>query len=60
MNPAQYLQPQALRQLIRDPASVRDWPGRAMPAFAPEQLPDAELDELLAYLGHLAARQTAR
>lgn len=60
MNPVQYLQPQALRQLIRNPASVRDWPGRAMPGFAPEQLPDAELDELLAYLGHLAGRQAAR
>ena len=60
MNPVQYLQPQALRQLIRNPASVRDWPDRAMPGFAPDQLPDAELDELLAYLGHLAERPPRR
>lgn len=54
MNPVDYLQPQALRRLIRNPASVRHWPAQTMPAFGPEQLDDAALDDLIAYLGHMA------
>src|SRR5690606_32080214 len=46
MNPVDYFQPAALRRLLRDPKSVRDWPGQAMPAFAPAQLSDAQIDEL--------------
>ncbi len=61
MNPVEYFQPQALRRLIRNPASVRHWPAQAMPAFAPEQLGDAALDDLIAYLGHMAReRREAR
>ena len=54
MNPVDYLQPQALRRLIRDPASVRHWPALAMPAFGPAQLSDAQLNDLIAYLTHMA------
>ena len=42
MNPVDYFQPAALRRYIRNPASVRDWPGRSMPAFPPDQLSDRE------------------
>jgi mono/diheme cytochrome c family protein len=58
MNPTRYFAPAALHALIRNPASVRDWPGRQMPGFAPEQLSDREIDLVIAYLTHMAARPT--
>lgn len=59
MSPVEYFQPKALRQLIRKPASVRHWPAQQMPAFGPDKLSDAELDDLLAYLTHMAQRRKA-
>jgi mono/diheme cytochrome c family protein len=53
----EYLTPAALHALIRDPASVRDWPGRTMKAFQPDQLSDREIDLIIAYLRHMAGRQ---
>jgi cytochrome c1 len=46
-----------LRQLIRDPASVRTWPQQSMPGFSKEVLPEAELDDLLVYLKQMAAQR---
>lgn len=60
MNPVDYFQPAALRRYIRDPASVRDWPGRVMPAFPPEQLSDRELDQIVAYLTYVARRKAGK
>ncbi|WP_269502452.1 cytochrome c [Burkholderia sp. IMCC1007] len=57
MNPVDYFQPAALRRYIRNPASVRDWPGRVMPAFPPDQLSDRELDQIVAYLSYMARRK---
>lgn len=57
MNPTEYLKPDALRRLIRDPASVRTWPEQRMPAFAEAALGDADLDRLVAYLAHMAGRK---
>jgi mono/diheme cytochrome c family protein len=57
MNPTEYFQPLALRKFIRNPSSVRNWPNRAMPAFAVEQLSDQDLDDLIAYLQHMAPRK---
>lgn len=57
MNPTEYFRPAALRRYLRDPASVRTWPEQKMPGFAPEQLGEAELDALLAYLEHMAERR---
>ncbi|WP_396330826.1 c-type cytochrome [Burkholderia anthina] len=57
MNPVDYFQPAALRRYIRNPASVRDWPGRVMPAFPPDQLSDRELDQIVAYLTYMARRK---
>ena len=34
MNPTEYLQSSALKALIRDPASLRSWPQRAMSGFS--------------------------
>ncbi|MEK7917082.1 cytochrome c [Burkholderia contaminans] len=60
MNPVDYFQAAALRRYIRNPASVRDWPGRSMPAFPPDQLSDRELDQIVAYLAYMARRKAAR
>ncbi|RQT17826.1 cytochrome c [Burkholderia contaminans] len=60
MNPVDYFQPAALRRYIRNPASVRDWPGRSMPAFPPDQLSDRELDQIVAYLAYMARRKAAQ
>ena len=60
MNPVDYFQPAALRRYIRNPASVRDWPGRSMPAFPPDQLSDRELDQIVAYLAYMARRKAAK
>ncbi|KWH62745.1 c-type cytochrome [Burkholderia anthina] len=60
MNPVDYFQPAALRRYIRNPASVRDWPGRSMPAFPPEQLSDRELDQIVAYLAYMARRKAGK
>jgi mono/diheme cytochrome c family protein len=55
MSPTQYFQPAALEKYIRDPASVRDWPGRRMEAFPVERLSDGDLKALIAFLAHKTA-----
>ncbi|HSS69475.1 MAG TPA: cytochrome c [Casimicrobiaceae bacterium] len=57
-NPTEYMRPEALRRLIRDPQSLRRWPQSKMPAFDTRVLSDRELAELLAYLRHMADRKT--
>ena len=57
MNPTEYLQASALKALIRDPASVRSWPQRAMTGFSAAALPDGELADLVAYLEHMSKRK---
>ncbi|MBR0672644.1 cytochrome c [Roseomonas soli] len=57
MNPTEYFQPAALRRFLRDPASLRTWPEQKMPGFGPEQISEAELDALIAYLAHMATRR---
>jgi mono/diheme cytochrome c family protein len=60
MSPTEYLTPAGLRALIRDPRSVRSWPGQLMPGFAATQLSDRELDLVIEYLAHMAARRTSQ
>lgn len=55
-NPTDYFEPEALRLLIRDPAALRSWPAMQMPAFDEEMLSERELDQILAYLAHMAGR----
>jgi mono/diheme cytochrome c family protein len=57
MNPTRYMTTDGLRALIRDPKSVRSWPTLQMPGFAVEQMNDREIDEIIAYLAHMAARR---
>lgn len=49
-NPTQYLTDPALRQLIRDPRSVRSWPDLKMTGFDKDLISERKLDELIAYL----------
>jgi mono/diheme cytochrome c family protein len=58
-NPTEYMRPDALRRLIRDPQALRRWPGAKMPAFDSKALSDRELAELVAYLRHMADRKVA-
>jgi len=57
MNPTEYFEPKALASLIRDPASVRTWPRRAMRGFSEAAIPDTELSNLIAYLKHMSTRK---
>jgi mono/diheme cytochrome c family protein len=56
MGPTEYFKPEALRRVIRDPKSLRNWPGLQMPGFDRSVLPDADLDALVAYLDYMASR----
>ncbi|WP_248745681.1 cytochrome c [Pseudomonas sp. MWU12-2037] len=56
-NPTEYFAAGYLKRYIRDPQSLRHWPQAKMPAFAPAVLPDGELDQLVAYLKHMAKRK---
>lgn len=56
-SPLEYFQEPFLRRLIRDPAAVRNWPQRHMPGFSQQVLSEAALDDLLAYLRHMAAQR---
>lgn len=58
-NPYEYLQPDALRRLIRDSAALRHWPEQRMPAFPESSLSDGDLDALLAYLEQMLAQRKA-
>ena len=56
-NPTEYFGGDFLKRYIRDPQSLRHWPQAKMPAFAASVLPDNELDLLVDYLKHMAARK---
>jgi len=58
-SPTEYFQPAFLRRYIRNPASVRSWPGMKMPGFPESVISDAQLNDLLAYLRSLANRRNA-
>jgi mono/diheme cytochrome c family protein len=51
-----YFTETGLRALIRNPAAVRHWPAQQMPAFDQNALSDSEIDAVVAYLHHIAAR----
>jgi mono/diheme cytochrome c family protein len=58
-NPTEYLRLDALRRLIRDPQSLHRWPAGKMPGFSAAVLPDRDLNDVLAYLRHMANRKVA-
>jgi mono/diheme cytochrome c family protein len=59
-NPTRYMTRDGLHALIRDPRSLRSWPTMQMPGFAASQLSDAEIDQIIAYLDHMAGRGGGR
>jgi mono/diheme cytochrome c family protein len=58
-NPTEYFQLPALKQYIRDPASLRRWNAMAMKGFDKDALSDHEIDLIIAYLTHMSSRKTA-
>ena len=58
-SPTEYMRPDALRRLIRDPQSLRKWPDARMPAFGAKVISDRELTDLTAYLRHMADRKAS-
>lgn len=60
MNPTEYLTHEGLHGLIRDPRSVRSWPGLAMPGFTEDQMSDHEIELVIQYIAHMATRRTSR
>jgi len=59
-NPTEYLTPQGLHDLSRNPRAVRSWPAMAMPPFPPDHLSDREIGLIVAYLKHMAGRKQAQ
>ncbi|MFZ5782163.1 MAG: c-type cytochrome [Pseudomonadota bacterium] len=57
MNPVDYFQLPALKKLIRDPASVRQWADQKMPGFDAATLSDRDIDAIVAWLSYKARRQ---
>ena len=60
MSPTEYLTRAGLHALIRDPRSVRTWPGQTMPGFPADKMSDREIDQVIAYLAHMAAQRTSQ
>jgi mono/diheme cytochrome c family protein len=59
MNATEYMTAAGLHALIRDPKSVRSWPGMKMNGWRPDLLSDREIDLIIAYLKHMAGRKQA-
>jgi mono/diheme cytochrome c family protein len=57
MNVTEYFQISALKKLIRNPASVREWPEQKMPGFDHAALSDSDLDAIIAWLTYKARQQ---
>ena len=56
--PTEYLGTAYLKKLVRNPQDLRHWPEAKMPAFDRRTLSDADLDDLVAYLSHMASRRS--
>ena len=56
-SPTEYMREDFLRQQVRNPQSIRVWPGAKMPGFNVEAISDRDLDDLLAYLYYMAKRK---
>lgn len=57
MNATEYMTAAGLHALIRDPKSVRFWPGMKMQGWSEDLLSDREIDYIIAYLKHMAGRK---
>ena len=59
-SPTEYLKEEYLRKLVRDPQSLRTWKASRMSSFTLEMLPEAELNDLIAYLRHKATQRATQ
>jgi len=57
MNVTEYFQLPALKKLIRNPASVRQWPEQKMPGFDQSALSDSDLDAIVDWLAYKARQR---
>ena len=57
MNPTEYFTESALKRLVRDPKSVRDWSGSVMPGFDAGRLSETEPDQVIEYLKHMVGKK---
>ncbi|MPZ34400.1 MAG: c-type cytochrome [Rhodospirillales bacterium] len=57
MNVTEYFQLPALKKLIRNPASVRQWPEQKMPGFDRSALSDSDLDAIVDWLAYKATQR---
>jgi mono/diheme cytochrome c family protein len=60
MGPTEYFTQEALKKYIRDPASVRKWNAMQMPGFDKDALSDDEIDQIIAYLKHMAEQKNSK
>lgn len=56
-NPTEYFAGDFLQRYIRNPQQLRRWPEGRMPAFSDNVLSDHDLQQLVAYLQHMAGRK---
>lgn len=54
MSPTEYFKDSALKKLIRNPQDLRHWREGKMPGFSSQLISDAELEDLILYLNHMA------
>lgn len=57
MNVTEYFQIPALKKLIRNPASVRQWPDQKMPGFDHAALSDSDIDAIVEWLAYKAKQR---
>jgi mono/diheme cytochrome c family protein len=58
-SPIDYLKPEFLRILVRNPQDLRKWPGAKMQGFSKQALPEEELEDIISYLKHMSQRRAA-
>jgi hypothetical protein len=61
MNPTEYMTEAGLHALIRDPKSVRTWPGMKMNGLPSDLRSDTEIGLfIIGYLKHMAGRKVVQ
>ena len=58
MNPVEYFTKAALQKFLKDPQSVRSWPGMKMVWVKNQGPSDQEVSDVIAYLEHMAKRKS--
>lgn len=56
LNVTKYMTPFGIKAVIRDPKAVRTWPQQQMTGFDKANLPDADVEAIIAFLTHMASR----